>query len=108
MFSNLSFPFYNFNRPPVTEQGRIQGYPSCVNVGAGSDGEGHWGIWAGAVISKRSKTPKKQNEDRPTDGRMDGRTDRRRDGRTDGRTDRRTSGRTCGRTDGRTGGRVDR
>ena len=27
------------------KQGRIHGYPSCVRVGRGSDGEGHWGIW---------------------------------------------------------------
>ena len=40
------------------EQGRIHGYPSRVRVGRSSDGEGHWGIWAG-VGSKRSKTPKK-------------------------------------------------
>ena len=33
-----------------TEQ--IHGYPSRVQVGRGSDGEGHWGIWAGAVRSK--------------------------------------------------------
>ena len=32
-----------------TEQ--IHGYPSRVQVGRGSDGEGHWGIWAGAVSS---------------------------------------------------------
>jgi len=41
------------------KQGRIHGYPSRVRVGRGSDREGHWGIWAGAVSSKRSKTPKK-------------------------------------------------
>ena len=43
----------------LPQQGRIHGYPSRVRVGRGSDGEGHWGIWAGAVSSKRSKTPKK-------------------------------------------------
>ena len=30
-----------------------------VRVGRGSLREGHWGIWAGAVSSNRSKTPKK-------------------------------------------------
>ena len=42
-----------------TKQGRIHGYPSHVRVGRGTDGEGHWGIWTGAVGSKCSKTPKK-------------------------------------------------
>ena len=56
-----------------TEQ--IHGYPSRVQVGRGSDGEGHWGIWAGAVSLKRSKTPKtKMGTDRPTDRPTDGRT----------------------------------
>ena len=41
------------------KQGRIHGYPSFAQVGRGSDGEGHWGIWAGAMSSKRSKMPKK-------------------------------------------------
>ena len=43
----------------LTQQGRIHGYPSLVWVGRGTDIEGHLGIWAGAVGSKRSKTPKK-------------------------------------------------
>ena len=41
------------------KQGRIHGYPSCVRVGRSSAGEGHLGIWAGAVSSKSSRTPKK-------------------------------------------------
>ena len=41
------------------KQGRIHGYPSRVRVGRGSNGEGHWSIWAEAVSSKRSKTQKK-------------------------------------------------
>ena len=41
------------------KQGRIHGYPSRVQVGRSSAGEGHLGIWAGAVASKISKTPKK-------------------------------------------------
>ena len=43
----------------LTQQGRIHGYPGLVWVGRGTDIEGHLGIWAGAVGSKRSKTPKK-------------------------------------------------
>ena len=54
------------------KQGRIQGYPSGVRVGRGSDGERYWGFWAGAVRSKCSKTPKsKMGTKRPTDGRTD-------------------------------------
>ena len=41
-----------------TKQGQIHGYPSCVQVGRGSD-EGHQGIWVGAVRFKCPKTPKK-------------------------------------------------
>ena len=41
------------------KQGRIRGYPSRVRGGRSSVGEGHLGIWAGAVSSKISKTPKK-------------------------------------------------
>ena len=33
-------------------QGRIHGYPSRVWVGRSRAGEGHQGIWAGAVCSK--------------------------------------------------------
>ena len=43
----------------VFEQVWIHGYPSRVWVGRGGDGEGYWGIWAGAVSLKCSKTPKK-------------------------------------------------
>ena len=57
----------------IYKQGRKHGYPSRGRVG--SDGEGHWDIWAGAVSSKRSKTPK-MGTDRPTNQHMDGRTDR--------------------------------
>ena len=35
-----------------------------MHVDGGSDGEGHWGIWAGAVSSKRLKS--KLGTDRPT------------------------------------------
>ena len=48
------------------KQGRIHGYPSRVRVGRVSDGAGHWSIWAGAVSSKCSKTPKKLKGDQPT------------------------------------------
>ena len=40
-------------------QGWIHGYISRVRVGRSSAGEGHKSIWAGAVGSKSSKTPKK-------------------------------------------------
>ena len=33
----------------LIKQGRIHGYLSRVQVGRGSDGEGHWGILAGPV-----------------------------------------------------------
>ena len=36
--------------------------PTLVWVGRGSDIEGHLGIWAGAVGSKRSKTPKNNSK----------------------------------------------
>ena len=49
-------------RPKVVQkQGRIQSNPSLVQVGRGSDREGHWGIWVGAVKSKHSNVE-------PTDG----------------------------------------
>ena len=41
------------------KQGRIHGYPSRVRVRRSSTGEGYLGIWAGAICSKSSKTPKK-------------------------------------------------
>ena len=41
------------------KQDRIHGYPSRKRVGRGIEGEGHCGIWAGAVSSKSSKTQKK-------------------------------------------------
>ena len=41
------------------KQGRVQGYPSHMRVGRSSAGEGHKSIWAVAVGSKSSKTPKK-------------------------------------------------
>ena len=63
--NNLPFAFRTFL---LIQLGRIHGYPSRVRVGRGSDGEGHWSIWAGAMSSKRSKTPKgKMGIDRPTD-----------------------------------------
>ena len=34
------------------KQGQIHGYPSRVRVGRSSAGEGHKGIWAGAICSK--------------------------------------------------------
>ena len=34
------------------KQGWINSYPSRVRVGRGKDGEGHYGIWAGAVSPK--------------------------------------------------------
>ena len=37
----------------------IEKHLSHVQVGRGNDGEGHLGIWAGAVSSEGSKTPKK-------------------------------------------------
>ena len=58
------------------KQGRIQGYPSRVRVGRGSEGEGHWGIWAGEVSSKHSKTPKKSKGDQATDLPTDRRTEK--------------------------------
>ena len=54
----------------IQEQGRIHGYPSRVRVGRSSSGEGHWGIWAGAVRSKTEKVKRgltDQPTDRPTD-----------------------------------------
>ena len=57
------------------KQGWIRSYPSHIQVGRGSDGDGHWGIRAGAVSSKCSKTPKKWNGDQPTKQPTDRRTD---------------------------------
>ena len=43
------------------KQGRMADtrFPSRVRVGRSNDEEGCWGIWAGAVGSRRSKAPKK-------------------------------------------------
>ena len=42
-------------RPKVVQkQGWIHSNPSLVQMGRGSDREGHWGIWVGAVKSKHS------------------------------------------------------
>ena len=49
------------------EQGWIHSYPSCVRVGRGSDSEGHFGIWEGAVSSKSLEIPKsKKGTNQPT------------------------------------------
>ena len=50
------------------KQGRMRGYPSRVRVGRSSAGEGHYGIWAGAVGSKNSKTPKNRIVAKALDG----------------------------------------
>ena len=47
------------------KQGRIHGYPNHVWLGRGSDGEGHWSIWAEVMSPKRST---KGRTDRRTDG----------------------------------------
>ena len=48
-------------RPKVVQkQGWLHSNPSLVQMGRGSDREGHWGIWARAESSKRSKTQKKK------------------------------------------------
>ena len=51
----------------LVKQSRIHGYPSRVRMGKSSAG-GHQSIWAGAVGSKSSKTPKKvkKGTNRPT------------------------------------------
>ena len=59
-----------YHQNAAFKQGRIHGYPSRVRVGRGIDGEGHCGIWAGAVSSKRRK--RKMGTDRQTDGWSDG------------------------------------
>ena len=43
----------------LKKQGQIHGYPSRVRVVRSSAEESHQSIWAGAVGSKSSKTPKK-------------------------------------------------
>ena len=50
-------------RQQYAKQGRISSYPSRMWVGRGSAGEGHYSIWAGAMGSKSSETPKKLNGD---------------------------------------------
>ena len=56
-FHRSSFDAHD-NQRLVINMG-IHGFSSRVRVGRGSDGVGHWGIWAGEVTSKRSKTLKK-------------------------------------------------
>ena len=40
------------------KQGQKHGYPSCVQVGRGSDGEGHRGIWGRSGELKKLKNTK--------------------------------------------------
>ena len=58
------------------KQGRIHSYPSRVRVGRGSDGEGHWGIWAGAVSFKNAEKVKWGPTNRPIDRLTDRPADR--------------------------------
>ena len=44
----------------LTNKIQIHGYPGSVRVGRSTGGVGRWGIWAGAMGSKLSKTQKKK------------------------------------------------
>ena len=52
----------------TVKQGWIHGFPSRLRVSNGGDGEGHRGIWAGAVSSNPQRHRKsKMGTDWPTD-----------------------------------------
>ena len=53
IYCRILLQFIDFNHF-FTFQGGIQGYPSRLRVGRGSD-KGHWSIWAGALSSTRLK-----------------------------------------------------
>ena len=65
------------------KQGRIQGCPSCLRVGRGTDKKVHKGIWAETVSSKKLRNadkvergPTVQPTNQPTNQETDGHTDR--------------------------------
>ena len=60
----------------LLKQGRIHGYPSCVQVGRGSDEIDQPSSWAGAVTPKPPVNTKKAKHDGPTDGPTDRQAER--------------------------------
>ena len=60
----------------LLKQGRIHGYPSCVQVGRGSDEIDQPSSWAGAVTPKPPLNTKKAKRDGPMDGLTDQQVER--------------------------------